>query len=190
LSSEQSGRKPTFLLAETSISTFDHRVGDQQRMSQSTTREAIVAKVVEITDRVGRPEHIEAVEAELLGGGNTRLLRIYIDKPGGVTHADCEFISQHVGTILDVEDVIPGGRYTLEVSSPGVERKLTRPSDYQRFQGQKIKVSLREPVESQKRWEGTLTGFSDGIVTIEPAPGKIVRFALAQVQKANLKFEW
>jgi ribosome maturation factor RimP len=159
-------------------------------MSQSTTREAIVAKVVEITDRVGRPEHIEAVEAEFVGGGNNRLLRIYIDKPGGVTHADCEFISQHVGTILDVEDVIPGGSYTLEVSSPGVERKLTKAADYERFQGQKIKVSLREPVDNQKRWEGTLTAFSDGLVTLEPAPGKSVRFALSQVQKANLKFEW
>ncbi|HET8547092.1 MAG TPA: ribosome maturation factor RimP [Bryobacteraceae bacterium] len=159
-------------------------------MPHSITREAIVAKVVEITDRVGRPEHIEAVEAEFLGGGNNRLLRIYIDKPGGITHADCEFISQHVGTILDVEDVIPGGSYTLEVSSPGVERRLMKPSDYERFRGQKIKVSLREPVENQKRWEGTLTGFSDGFVTLEPAPGKTVRFALAQVQKANLKFEW
>jgi ribosome maturation factor RimP len=159
-------------------------------MSQNANREAIVAKVVEITDRVGRPGSIEAVEAELLGGGNNRLLRIYIDKPGGVTHADCEFISQHVGTILDVEDIIPGGSYTLEVSSPGVERKLTKPADYQRFQGQKIKVSLREPVESQKRWEGTLKGFSEGVVTLEPAPGKTVQFALGQVQKANLKFDW
>src|SRR5688572_19286471 len=122
-------------------------------MSQSSNREAIVAKVVEITDRVGRPENIEAVEAELMGGGNNRLLRIYIDKPGGVTLTDCEYISQHVGTILDVEDVIPGGSYRLEVSSPGVERKLTKPSDYDRFRGQKIKVSLREPVDSQKRWE-------------------------------------
>jgi ribosome maturation factor RimP len=159
-------------------------------MSQTANREAIVAKVVEITDRVGRPEHIETVEAELVGGGNNRLLRIYIDKPGGVTHADCEFISQNVGTILDVEDVIPGGSYTLEVSSPGVERKLTKPADYERFQGQKIKVSLREPVDNQKRWEGTLTGFADGVVTLEPAPGKTVRFPLGQVQKANLKFEW
>ena len=159
-------------------------------MSQSATRETIVAKVVEITDRVGLPERIETVEAELVGGGNSRLLRIYIDKPGGVTHADCEFISQHVGTILDVEDIIPGGSYTLEVSSPGVERKLTKPADYERFRGQKIKVSLREPVENQKRWEGTLTGFSDGTVTIEPAPGKSIRFGLDKIQKANLKFEW
>jgi ribosome maturation factor RimP len=158
-------------------------------MAQST-REEIVAKVVEITDRVGRPEHIETVEAELLGGGSQRVLRIYIDKPGGVTHADCEFISQHVGTILDVEDLIPGGSYTLEVSSPGVERKLIKPSDYERFKGQKIKVALREPIENSRRWEGTLRDFSGGVVTLDAPSGKSIQFALDQVQKANLKFEW
>ena len=83
----------------------------------------------------------------MLGGGGSRVLRIFIDKPEGVTHADCEFISQNVGTILDVEDVIPGARYTLEVSSPGVERKLTKPREFERFVGQKVKVVLRQPVE-------------------------------------------
>src|SRR5512138_956021 len=143
-------------------------------MAQST-REEIVAKVVEITDRVGRPENIETVEAELLGGGSQRVLRIYIDKPGGVTHADCEFISQHVGTILDVEDVIPGGSYTLEVSSPGVERKLVKAADYERFRGKRIKVALREPIESSRRWEGTLKDFSAGVVTLEAAAGKSIQ---------------
>ena len=71
---------------------------------------------------------------------------IFIDKPEGVTHADCEMISQNVGTILDVEDVIPGAHYTLEVSSPGVERKLTKPRDFERFVGKKVKVALREPI--------------------------------------------
>jgi ribosome maturation factor RimP len=159
-------------------------------MSQSNSRDAIVARVTEITDRVGRPEGIEAVEVELLGSGKNRMLRIYIDKPSGVTHADCEFISQHVGTVLDVEDVIPGGSYTLEVSSPGVERKLSRAADYQRFVGEKIKVVLQQPIENQKRWEGTLSSFADGVVTLESAPGKSIQFALDQVQKANLKFEW
>src|SRR5437763_472992 len=105
----------------------------------SQTKEAIVEKVREIAERVGASEGIEIVEVELLGGGKQRMLRIYIDKPSGVTHGDCELISQNVGTILDVEDVIPGEQYTLEVSSPGVERKLTKARDYERFTGQKIK---------------------------------------------------
>lgn len=162
----------------------------RKNMAKSASREDIVAQVAEITNRVGQPTSIEAVEVEFLGGGNHRVLRIFIDKPEGVTHADCEFISQHVGTILDVEDVIPGGAYTLEVSSPGVERKLSKPGDFQRFTGQKIKVSLKDPVENQKVWEGTLTAFTDGVITLEPAPGKSIQFAFDAVRKANLKFEW
>jgi ribosome maturation factor RimP len=153
-------------------------------------RVAVIEKVQEIAGRVGASEGLEIVDVQLLGGGGSRLLRIFIDKPQGVTHADCEFISLNVGTILDVEDVIPGGRYTLEVSSPGVERKLTRPEEFQRFLGHKIKAVLREPVEGQKHWAGILQSFSEGMVTLEPSPGKSVQFALDQVERANLKFEW
>ncbi len=72
-------------------------------------RTAVTEKIQEIAERVGKSAGLEIVDVQLLGGGGSRLLRIFIDKPEGVTHADCEFISQHVGTILDVEDVIPGG---------------------------------------------------------------------------------
>lgn len=152
--------------------------------------EAVTAKVREIAERVGASEGIEIVEVELLGGGKHRVLRIFIDRPSGVTHGDCEMISQNVGAILDVEDVIPGDSYTLEVSSPGVERKLSKPRDYERFTGQKIKVVLREPVENQRRWEGTLAAFEGNRATLEVAPGRTIQFDLNQVDKANLKFEW
>jgi ribosome maturation factor RimP len=154
------------------------------------SREEVTAKVLEIAERVGASEGLEIVEVQLLGGGGARLLRIFIDKPEGVTHADCEMISQNVGTILDVEDVIPGAHYTLEVSSPGVERKLTKPRDFERFVGKKVKVALRAPVENQRHWMGTLTSFAEGMLTLEPSPGRSVRFPLDQVEKANLKFEW
>ena len=153
-------------------------------------REEVTAKVQEIAERVGASGGLEVVEVQLLGGGGARVLRIFIDKPEGVTHADCEMISHNVGTILDEEDVIPGLHYTLEVSSPGVERKLTKPRDFERFMGQKVKIALREPVENQKHWMGTLKGFTEGILTLEPSPGKSVQFPLEQVEKANLKFEW
>ena len=153
-------------------------------------RTAVVEKVREIAERVGGSEGIEIVDVQLLGGGNGRVLRIFIDKPQGVTHADCEFISMNVGTILDVEDTIPGGRYTLEVSSPGVERRLTRPQEFQRFLGHKIKVVLRQAVDGQKHWAGMLKNFADGMITLEPSPGKSLEFPLEQVEKANLKFEW
>ena len=165
-------------------------------------REEIVAKIAEIAERVAEPEGLEIVEVQLLGAGRGRLLRIYIDRtsseppPGaGVTHADCEFISHQVGTILDIEDVIPGDSYTLEVSSPGLERKLSKEKDFERFVGQKAKVVLREPVENQRRWEGKLAGISQGVVALEiaalePAAGRVIHFPLAQVEKANLKFDW
>jgi ribosome maturation factor RimP len=152
-------------------------------------REAVASKIEEIAQRVAVSEGMEVVEVEVKGGGSQRLVRISIDKPEGVTHADCELISQQVGTILDVEDVVPG-HYTLEVSSPGVERKLIKPQDYERFQGRKAKITLRDAVEGRRHWEGTLAGFEEGAVALETEPGRTVRFAFAQVEKANLKFEW
>lgn len=154
------------------------------------TREALTGKIAEIAERVGRAEGIEVVETEFLGGGKQRLLRFYIDKPEGVTHGDCEKFSQEVGAILDAEDVVPGEHYTLEVSSPGVERKLTKPADYQRFTGQKAKIVTHEPVEEQKHWEGVLRGFEDDQILIEPSEGKLIRIPLSGVKRANLKFEW
>jgi ribosome maturation factor RimP len=153
-------------------------------------REAVASKIEEIAQRVAESEGMELVEVEVKGGGGQRMVRISIDKPEGISHADCELVSQQVGTILDVEDVVPGGRYTLEVSSPGVERKLLKARDYQRFQGKKIKVTLRDAIEGRRHWEGTLAGFENDAVTLETEPGKTVQFPLEQVQKANLKFEW
>ena len=152
--------------------------------------EDIAARVTEVARRVAESEGLEVIEVQLLGGGKKRMLRITIDKPAGVSHADCELISQQVGTILDVEDIMPGGSYTLEVSSPGVERKLRGPADFERFIGRKAKVVLREPVEDRRYWEGILAGFAGDVVTLEPSPGKTVQFTVGQVEKANLKFDW
>ncbi|HEY1338619.1 MAG TPA: ribosome maturation factor RimP [Bryobacteraceae bacterium] len=153
-------------------------------------REAVASKIEEVARRVAESEGMEVVEVEVKGGGGSRLVRISIDKPQGVTHADCELVSQQVGTILDVEDVVPGGRYTLEVSSPGVERKLVKPRDFERFQGKKVRVTLRDEVEGRRNWEGALAGFADGTITLATDQGKTVQFPFDQVQKANLKFEW
>lgn len=153
------------------------------------SKQDIITKIEEVAERVARSEGIEIVEIELKGGGKNQFLRISIDKPEGVTHGDCEFISQQVGTILDVEDVVPG-HYTLEVSSPGVERKLIKLKDFERFQGQKVKVILRQPIENQKSFTGTLAGLEDHTIALELAPGKRIQFPHEQVEKANLKFEW
>jgi ribosome maturation factor RimP len=174
LSSQSSGRKPTFLLAAA---------------IPATMREVVAAKIEEIAQQVTQSQGLELVEVEVKGGGNARFVRIAIDKPEGVTHADCGLVSEKVGAILDAEDMVPG-HYTLEVSSPGVERKLFKPIDYQRFQGKKAKLTLRDPVDGRRTWEGTLAGYADGIISLETEPGKPREFPFEQVQKANLKFEW
>lgn len=156
----------------------------------SVLKEALTAKVIEIAQRVGASQNIEIVDVEMLGGGIHRVLRVFIDKPAGVTHADCELISHGMSAVLDEEDVIPGGTYHLEVSSPGVERRLKTVRDFERFQGQKVKVQLRTPIENRRRWEGTLTGIANNVVDLEASPGRQIQFPLDDVEQANLKFEW
>jgi len=152
-------------------------------------RQQVVSKIEEIAQRVAASDGMEVVEVEFKGSGGNQLVRISIDKPEGVSHADCELVSQQVGTILDVEDVVPG-HYTLEVSSPGVERKLLKPHDYIRFQGKKAKIVLREPFENQRHLQGTLAGLDNGTVLLDTGAGRILRFPLNQVERAHLKFEW
>src|SRR5437870_9697929 len=111
-----------------------------------------------IAERVAATHGVELVEIELKGGGKARTLRLTIDKPEGVTHEDCANVSREVGTILDVEDAVPGGSYTLEVSSPGLDRPLVREQDFARFIGGLIKLMTREPVNGNRHFEGRLRG--------------------------------
>jgi ribosome maturation factor RimP len=150
----------------------------------------ILDRITELGEKASAGTAIEIVEVQLRGSGKARLLRIYIDKPGGVTHGDCELISERLGKLLDDSDVIPGDSYTLEVSSPGLERKLSKPRDFERVVGQSVKLALREPVEGQNRWEGRLKQVADGVLELETADGGQLHIPLIQVQKANLKFEW
>ncbi len=113
-------------------------------------------QVRNIAERVAASSGLELVEIEFLGSGKARMLRIFIDKTGGVTHQDCENVSKEVSTILDMEDVVPGDSYLLEVSSPGLDRKLTKPADYERFKGSLIKVTTYEPVEGNRNFRGRL----------------------------------
>ena len=143
-----------------------------------------------LAERAAAGTGIEIVEAELRGAGRARLLRVYIDKPGGVTHADCELISDKLGRLLDEQDVVPGGSYTLQVSSPGLERKLSKPRDFERAVGQKLRLTLREPVDGTARVEGKLAAFANGTLEVETASGDLMHVPLERVHKANLKFEW
>ena len=149
--------------------------------------------VREIAERVAASSGLEIVDVEFHGGGKGRVLRIFIEKNAegrraleqqlaaaepvagelaansdqlsGVTHEDCANYSRELGTILDVEDAIPGGEYLLEVSSPGLDRKLVKPADFQRFAGSRVKIMTRDPVAGNRHWEGLLkTAEDDRIV--------------------------
>ena len=176
----------------------------------------IEQRIREIAERVARDLGLEVAEVEFRGGaGKQRMVRIYIDRPqgagsrtqgpeasgspavAGVTHEDCANVSREVSTILDVEDVVPGGAYTLEVSSPGLDRKLSKASDFERFVGSRLKVMTREPVENDRHWEGKLEAFGGGRLTLDVTPKKQKKGApkaaphrleieLSNVERANL----
>ena len=131
----------------------------------------------------------EFVELELKGAGNNSILRIYIDKPEGIAHSDCGLVSEQVGTVLDVEDVIPH-KYTLEVSSPGLDRKLVKESDFSRFEGKLAKIQTRIPLQHQKVFKGRLKGLRNGSVVLELPQGNEMEIPLDVIQEARLEFEW
>jgi ribosome maturation factor RimP len=149
-----------------------------------------IQRITELSEQAALGTGIEIAEIQLRGAGRSRLLRVYIDKPSGVTHADCELISRNLGKLLDDEDAVPGESYTLEVSSPGLDRNLSKPRDFERVVGQKIRVGVQEPIEGQRWFEGKLARLADGVLELETAPEQMVRVPLGQVQKAKLKFEW
>jgi ribosome maturation factor RimP len=131
----------------------------------------------------------ELVEAELKGAGKNSVLRIFIDKPAGISHHDCELVSQQVGTVLDVEDLIPFA-YTLEVSSPGLDRKLVKESDYTRFNGKLARIQTRIPLNHQKVFRGHLQGVHDGKVQLQLPQGNVLEIPLDVVHEARLEFDW
>ena len=179
-----------------------------------------------VADRVAASHHLDVVEIEFSGGIKFRTLRIFIEKDAegraalaeqaandpenelpkgvpaellsGVTHTDCEVFARDFGTVIDVEDLIPGAEYTLEVSSPGLERKLTKAADYTRFTGSLMKLQTFTAVDATRHFQGRLIAF-DGITLVldlaaikqkgkgrKAATLQAVSIALVNVEKANL----
>ena len=143
----------------------------------------------EIIERVAAREGLELVHWETVGPRNHFVLRIFIDKPGGVTLGDCERVSNQVGTLFDVEDLIPS-QYTLEVSSPGIERGLYKPADYVRFTGSRVKLRTAEPINGQRNFKGKLLGISGDIVSLEADQAGQIDIPFEQIAKANIEYEF
>jgi ribosome maturation factor RimP len=130
----------------------------------------------------------ELVLLEIGRSGGQQVLRLYIDKPGGVTLGDCELISREVEPILDAEDFF-SGRYLLEVSSPGLDRPIRRAEDFARFTGRRAKLELRAPLEGRRRLVGTIEGIEGERVKMRLEKGELFEVALSELKKANLIWE-
>jgi ribosome maturation factor RimP len=154
-------------------------------MGKEVERERIRQLVKETIESQG----YELVELEFKGGGKNSLLRVFVDHPAGISHQDCELVSEQLGTVLDVEDLIPFS-YTLEVSSPGLDRKLVKDSDYTRFAGKLAKIQTRVPLQNQKTFKGRLRGLESGKVLLELPKGSTVEIPLDVVHEARLEFDW
>lgn len=184
-------------------------------------------------DRVASSLGLEVVEVEFQGAGKHRALRVYVEKDAngrarlteqaateegaallpkgvpvemlsGTTHEDCEAFARDFSTVLDVEDLVPGAEYTLEVSSPGLERKLIQPADYQRFQGSLVKLQTFTPVDNNRHFTGRLIGFDGGMLTLDLSAAKqkgkgkkgagagaptTIEISLSNVERAHLVAE-
>jgi ribosome maturation factor RimP len=144
-------------------------------------------RIRDAAERAARSAGVEVVDVEWKVG-KQRFLRVYIDKPAGISHGDCQAVSEQLGVLLDVEDLVPGPRYILEVSSPGLDRKLSKPGEFERFTGRRARISTFEPVENAQFFEGRLAGYSEGRVKIE-VQGRIIELPLAGIRKASLVVE-
>src|SRR6266850_2351811 len=146
-------------------------------------------RIRRLIEEVVESHGYELVEAELKGAGKNSIVRIFIDKLAGISHHDCELISEQVGTVLDVEDLIPS-TYTLEVSSPGLDRKLVKESDYTRFEGKLARIQTRIPLNQQKVFRGRLQGLCEGKVRLELHKGDLLDIPLDVIQEARLEIDW
>jgi len=151
-------------------------------------QESIAERVQQLAEQVAIDHGVELVHAEVAGPENKPIVRVFIDKPHGVTHEDCSDVSVHLGTILDVEDFIHAS-YTLEVSSPGLERGLYKRSDFERFVGSQAKMKTRQPVDGQRNFRGTLLGVDGDHVLFDDRTNGQVRVPLDWIKKANLEVD-
>lgn len=150
---------------------------------------AIEDKVGELVGRIAQERGLEVVRAEFVSGVREGMvLRVFIDKPGGVTHEDCAAISLHLGTLLDVEDFITVA-YTLEVSSPGLERELYKLSEYERFAGSLAKLKTDSPLGNQRNFRGRIAGVKDERVLFHDRTKGLVEIPFAIIAKAQLEVD-
>jgi ribosome maturation factor RimP len=154
----------------------------------------VVSRITELAESLLASLGMELVEVEYRREGRDMVLRIFLDREGGVTLDDCAGVSRELSALLDVEDFIQG-HYTLEVSSPGLNRPLKKESDYRKYQGRLVKVRTFELFTDdagnrRKTFTGELLGLEEGVVRLRLTEGQTAGIPLAKIAKANLEFEF
>lgn len=146
------------------------------------------ARIREIAGKVATSEGMELVDMDYRREGPRQVLRLFIDKPGGINLADCQEISGQVGAQLEVEDLVPES-YTLEVSSPGLDRRLTREADFVQFTGRMARVTTHQPIQGRRKFLGRIEGFVEGKVVLSTEDCGSVEIGLEDVARARLEIE-
>jgi len=153
-------------------------------------QEATAERVRCVAQRVATDRGLELVDVELKRAPGGQLVRLYVDRPeGGIGLDELQSVSVEVSAILDVEDPIEG-RYTLEVSSPGLDRPLHGETDYRRFVGRLAKLSSYEPIEGRRHWTGRIVGCDEGVVTLALGEQESARVPLAKISHGRLEVEF
>ena len=149
---------------------------------------SVAERINEIAEQAAIDHGVELVHAEVAGPEGHPIVRVFIDKPGGVTHDDCSEVSTQIGTVLDVDDFIHAA-YTLEVSSPGIERGLYRLADYEKFAGSQVKLKTRPAVQNQRNFRGRIIGVENQNVLFEDRTSGRLSIPFADIAKANLEVD-
>lgn len=148
----------------------------------------VTNRIKNIAEQVTNSQNLELVQIEVVGADSNPTVRIFIDKTGGVTHDDCVAVSREVEAILDADDFMPSS-YTLEVSSPGLERGLYSLKDFEKYAGRLAKIKTREAINGQKNFRGSIVGTEDENVLFADKTNGFVRIPFAVVGKANLEID-
>ena len=154
-------------------------------MSDVNDRQSLKIQITELAEKTASSMNLEVVLVEIKNEGGRTIVRIYIDKPKGITLEDCEKFSRRFSTTMDVEDFVHSA-YVLEVSSPGVNRPLVKEADFQKYTGENARIRTRLPINGQRNFKGRIINVTEGRVTFEDAPDKQVVIACADIEKASL----
>jgi ribosome maturation factor RimP len=151
-------------------------------------KDALRGKISRLSEPLAKTMGLELVSIELSGSTKNLKVSIFLDKPEGLTLEDCANFSRSIGDQLDEADFVPVG-YTLEVSSPGLDRELKTPQDFERFTGKLVKLRAKEPVGGQRNFIGRLQGLKEGRLVLEDRTSGLIELPLEKISKANLEID-